>query len=512
MSWRRWTWLNEGGLPLLITPILVIIVRLCWLWPWMELLRRWLSPSYPSPFLPIGSILLLFVGGAWLARAALARTRSLALARIWVAASGLVVVLALLWWQYGRGTYALWDRQWLWQVAMALTHWQVELPPQLLTLLIAAGIWLRSVLDGQQQLTREGVWRAFTTGVIALVLLILAGQLDPQGLPAYADRWMVALFAAGLSALALSSLELSRFTGFWETQKQPQLQLNRYWLVSVAFVIVGMLAIGLLLGALLSPETVASALSWVSVLLNWLGTIIGYLLQILVYLLFLVLTPLYEWIRDQLATAELPAPVQLPEFGSQFDPFGDQSAVQLSPLAAESLRWVGLAGLVVVILVVFALALRYFRSSRGDEVEETRETVFTSELLQDQLSSLWQSLLQRLPRARRDPYLSLEGEPDNRRAIRALYQALLARANALGFPRARAQTPIEYEAYLSTIYPGDKSAWRVMTDVYLDARYSLQTPSSEQVEQMRQAWERVQADLTAPGSTGPSEQSDRDFS
>jgi hypothetical protein len=309
---------------------------------------------------------------------------------------------------------------------------------------------------------------------------------------------MVALFAAGLSALALSSLELSRFTGFWETQKQPQMQLNRYWLVSVAFVIVGLLAIGLLLGALFSPATVASALSWVSVLLNWLGTLIGYLLQVLVYLLFLVLTPLYEWIRARLATAERPDPVQLPDFGSQFEQFGDQPAVQLSPLAVESFRWIGLAGLVIVILVVFALALRYFQKSSGDDVEETRETVFSRELLQEQLSSLWQSWLQRLPRSPHDPYLSLEGEAENRRTIRALYQALLTQTKSLGTPRLRTQTPIEYESYLSAIYPADKNAWRVMTDVYLAARYSLQAPSSEQVEQMRQAWGRVQAALAAP--------------
>jgi hypothetical protein len=206
-------------------------------------------------------------------------------------------------------------------------------------------------------------------------------------------------------------------------------------------------------------------------------------------------------------------PVELPEFGSRFEPFGDQPAVQLSPLAAESLRWIGLAGLVVVLLVIFALALRYFRSSRGDDVEETRETVFTRELLQEQLSSLWQSLLQRLPHAQRAPYLSLEGETENRRAIRALYQALLAQAKSLEMPRARAQTPSEYESYLTERYAdGDKSAWKVMTEKYVAARYSLQTPSTEQVEQMRQAWERVQADLTAPISTDSPERSDEDFS
>jgi hypothetical protein len=75
--------------------------------------------------------------------------------------------------------------------------------------------------------------------MIELVLLILVSQVDPAGLPLHADRWMVAMFAVGLAALALSSLELSRIYGHWGSQKQGQIRLNRYWLGRYALTAIG---------------------------------------------------------------------------------------------------------------------------------------------------------------------------------------------------------------------------------------------------------------------------------
>jgi hypothetical protein len=517
MIWRRWHWLDDGWLQLIVVPLLVAVVRLCWLWPWLELLRRWLTSSYQPALLPLWAIPLLFLSGTLITRAALAQSRSLSHARIWVVGSGLVALLGLLWWQFAYPTYALWDGRWLWQVAQALTHWpHNEVPPQFLTLLVTVGIWLRSVLDGRRRLIRDDVWHTFMTGVIALVLLILASQLDPLGLPPQADRWMVALVAVGLSALALSSLELSRISGIWETEKQPRLRLNRYWLVSVAFVIVALLVTGLMLGVLLTPATVASALAWISGLFSWVGALLSYLLQAVAYVIFLVLTPLIEWLQSRLAEQAQIEPLPLPEFQTPFEQLPGQPGVQLPPLAGETLRWLGLAGGVIAIIVIFALALRYFKSSDGEDIEETRETIFTRALLEEQLSSLWRRWLPRLrhPHAYVSPYLSLEGEQENRRAIRSLYQELLARAKSLGYPRARAQTPIEYHALLTEISAADESAWNIMKDEYVAARYRLQAPSTEQVEQMRQAWTHLQSVLAtqSPKEKGaePPAQSDQD--
>lgn len=497
MNSSRLRWLDEDWLSTMVIPLLVIFVRICWLWPWLELVRRWLSPSFPAPLLPFLSIPLLFLSGMLITRSALARARNLTLARVWVVAGGLIAIVGLLWWQFGREAYAFWDFQWLWQVALELTHWRDEVPPAFLTMLITAAIWLRAVMDGTRRQSRDDVWGTFRTGVIALILLILASRLDGAGLPLHADRWLVALFAVGLSALALSSLELARIYGHWGSKQQSQIHLNRYWLGSVALVIVVLLATGLALAALVSPGTVAGALSWVGVLLNWLGTLLAIVLTAIAYVIFFLLTPLIEWLQSLIVQSRLAELMQMLGAPQPVEPPPDQPVGEVSPLLVESMRWLGLAGIVLVIIVVIALALRLMRLGDGEDPDETRETVFSGALLQEQLASLWRRWRQRLPHAKRDPYLPLEGEQANRREIRILYRALLTQAKELGHPRLRAQTPTEYDATLAKLVPADEGAWDVMTEGYVAARYGLQAPSSEQVEQMRQAWAMLEGALTS---------------
>ncbi len=427
------------------------------------------------------------------------------LARAWVATLGLGAVLGLLWWQYGRAAYLPTDVRWFVQFTHSLTEWRGELPPQAFTLLTAVGIWLRSVLDGRRLLMRDDIWHASATGFIAFAILLIAGRIDPAALPPQTDAWLVALITVSMSALAFSSLELARNLGDWKTPKQPQPSLNRDWLLSVVLVIAAVLAVGLALGALLSPATIAYAFGWLSVVFGWIAALLNYVLMAVAYVLFLFLTPLFEWLRARIGGDLLQEPLSMGDLQPTPEPFTGRPNLEIPPLAAETLRWLGMAGVLLVIVVLFALALRYFRRGRENEIDETRETILTRALLQEQLASLWQSWLHRLRRPLRatfSPYLALEGEQENRRAIRALYQALLALTKSLGCPRAPAQTPAEYRSLLTTTWPEARAAWQTLTEEYVAARYGLHAPTAQQVDAMRQAWTQAEAMLTAQAS-GP---------
>ena len=130
-----------------------------------------------SRFLSIWAIIALFVGGALTARISLQRAPSLARARLWAAAIGLGATLGLLWWQYGRALYALWDPRWLVSLAQALAYWGGEVSPPFITFVVAAAVWLRGLLDGREPITHEQVWAVFKFGFAALVLLLLAGRI-----------------------------------------------------------------------------------------------------------------------------------------------------------------------------------------------------------------------------------------------------------------------------------------------------------------------------------------------
>jgi hypothetical protein len=488
---HRWHWLNDGVLPLAIA-----ILRLCWLWPWLALIQRLLTPSYTGTYLPLWSVIAFLLGARWATQIALSRLPTLRQARIWVVAVGLAAMAGLLWWHYGRADYALWDGRWLVRLAQELTHWQAGPPPPFFTLLISAGLWLRGVLDGRGPLLYDDVWSAFATGFVALALLLLAGRIDGAGLPPGTEQWILLFFGVGMGALALAGLELSNVTG--RVEPKAQMRLNRYWLASVGSLIVLLLGIGLLLSAVFTPDFVARMLAWTSVLLQLVGALLGYLLIAFVYVVFLFLTPLINWIRALLSEAGPPEPVEPPDFQGQFERFAQQPGAELSPAVSEALRWLGLLGVLLVIALVIALALRYFRTSPEEGVTETRELIFSRDLLQQQLADWlrkWRNRLRWSGRGEQNPFLSLEGEVEGRGLIRKYYQALLATATALGHPRRPPQTPAEYRTTLGDSYPDRRAALNTMTSGYMQARYSPHPPPAEQIEAVRESWEQLEAEF-----------------
>ncbi|MCD6290502.1 MAG: DUF4129 domain-containing protein [Anaerolineae bacterium] len=486
MNWRRWHWLND-----IVLPLLTVLMRLCWLWPWLLMLQRWLTPSRQSALLASWLIIGIPLGSMAMTRWVLQRNWTIRQARVCVAGTGLLVLMLVLWWEFFRSQYPLWDIQWLAALGQTLAHWQQEVPPPFLALLVSAYLWLRGVLDGRNTLMHDHVWGTFIVGFLILSSLLLAGTADPHGLPPYTEQWVLTFFAVGMAALALSSLEIAR-RGGRESEEQPN--LSRYWLISVLSVILALLGIGLLISLVITPATITRVLSWTSILMRVLGIALYYVFYVFVYVVFLFLTPLLNWLHSLLGSAPRREPMQMPNFQKQLEQMSQQPAKQVPPAVSEAARWLGVIGLITVIALAFALALRRFWAGEGEEIDETRELILSRDLLQEQLASLWRSWasrFRRAPRAALSPFLSLEGEPEPRRVIRELYQALLAAAKEHGHPRRREQTPIEYQRALSDTVPGSDEPLNEMTTGYIQARYGSEPPTSEQVTRVRRAWERL---------------------
>lgn len=496
MSRQPWNWVSDG-----VLPAAVVILRACWLWPWLQMLHRWLAPSQSGPLLSLAWIIGLQAGGIAAARLTLARRApdakdSLARERLAVAILGVLCLLLALWWNLQRASYPLGDLRWLGGLAISLTHWGDEIPAAFIALLVGAYLWLRGVMDGARPLLYDDVWGTFAAAFVALLLLLLLGRVAGDGIPAGIEGSVLALFAVGMMALALASLDLAR--GIGRQRGQSPLQINRYWLVSVVAVVAGLLILGILLSLIFAPEVVARAMSWTAWLLRAIGWILYAVFLVVVYLVFLVLEPLIYWLRGQLAATPERPPLQLPNFQGQFEEITPGTPVTLPAAYAEALRWGGLALLILAIGVAFALALRRLLPPPEEEVEETRELILSRQLLEEQLAQLWQGWLRRLRRrsARMlGPFLPLEGEASGRQVIRAIYQALLAAAQARGHPRPRQRTPSEYRHDLASTWPEAGPALDILTDGYMQARYGEDPPEASQIEQVRQAWEQARTIL-----------------
>ncbi|HIC89522.1 MAG TPA: DUF4129 domain-containing protein [Anaerolineae bacterium] len=496
MSWQRWNWLSDGALPLAVG-----ILRACWLWAWLGFAQRWLTPSYKGTLLPALLMVLLFLGSVATTRWTLARVRNLTYARIGVTAVGFVAMLSILWWLFYHAQYHLWDPRWVGTLGVALAHWGDEVPPPFVTALVTAYLWLRGELDGREPLTHDDIWGVFVTGFAALALFVLVATVGDGGPLGNTGNLVMLFFAVGMAALALADLEEIRRPK--QQAGEIQVELNRYWLVSILSVIVGLLGLGLLLGVLIAPETVAKTLSWTRIILNALGHVLYYVALAFSYLLFLVLGPLIGWARRAISKMPPAKPVEFPRFEQPLRE-QPQNVTGMPPGLSEALSWGALAVFLLLIGLAFALALRRFLRGAEEEIDETRELIVSRDLLQQQLSTLWHNWLQRFRRSPRrvlSPFLPLEGEPDARGVIRAIYQALLAKASDVGLPRARGQTPIAYRHTLEEAWPNVRDALRTMTDEYLQARYAPQLPTPEQTERTRQAWAQVQAWLEPPSDS-----------
>ncbi len=497
MNWDRWRWLDR------VVLLLLALLRGCWLWPWLELSRRGLTSAQAGPLLSLPVMIGLMLGGAMMAHQALRKPHRLSWARLIVAGTGLAAIVLALWWQFYQVDYTLVDWRWLAALGLSLVDWSQGVPAPFITLLAAAYLWWQGLLDGLKPRHHEEVWTAFAIGFVILALAVAVGTAAPGGSPA--SGLILPFFAAGLAALALSSLKTSRE---WRGREvKTELNPNRYWLISVASVIIALLGIGVALSVLVTPELVARSLHWTSVVLDILGQALLYLLLVFSYLVFLILEPLIYLIRALRSSEVDREPIQPFNPAWPTEP-ANRNPVTLPPLLTESLPWLGLALLFLGLGLLFALALRRFWLGSDEEIEETRDLILSRALLREQLANLWRCWLRRFKSgatyAQLNLFLALGGEPDSRRAVRAIYQALLAAARAQGQSRQSSQTPLEYERALAESWPDSQAALNTITAHYLQARYGADEPAPAQVEQTRLAWAELQT-MFAPQNSSKAE-------
>lgn len=485
MSWRRWPWLEEGVLPLS-----VVLLRLCWLWPWLLIIGRWTLPPEMRPYLPLWLVAALMLGGALTARLLPAGWERPRRARVAAAGLGLAAVLFTLWWRLERTEHALWDVRWIADEAVTLTHWNGTVPLSVAVFGLSVYLWLRGMQDSISP-NHDDIWRAFASGFVALVLLLVAGRIDPAGLPPSTQRWIVLYFAVGMTALALAGLRMARSN----RNASAPLPANRYWIASIATLVAALLTGGMILALLITPSGVMRTLGWVRHIAGWLAIGLGYVLYAAAYLMFLVLTPLLYWLQEHVGFWLRFDTDRLQEIQQGILDAAEQpSPVTLPPLVDESLRWIVLLGVLALVTLAFAAALHLIRRQDNESEEEVRENVLSQELLRDQATSLWQRWRDRLhgrTAEKHSPFLSLQDVGDTRRRIRAVYQAFLAAMLAHGHPRAPGQTPTAFGRVAGALLGADADDAQQLTDRYIVARYGDAEPAEEDADAAEAAWAAI---------------------
>lgn len=480
--------LGGGGLLAWSLAALVDAMRVAWIWPWLLVLGAWLAPSFGRPVLPLWSLFALLLGGRAVAQLALQRAATTRQARVGMAVIGPVILLLLIWWEYGR-PLAPWDVAWLQAVTGSRELWAREVPPAVIAFAAAAGLWLRGVMDAGHIADHAGIVSGFVTGSIAFALLLLGSPMANTALPDGTQTWMVIFVLAGMASLAVASVERSLYVG--SADAPARLRLNRYWLASVGLVMASVVLLGLLLGAIIAPEAVVRALAVLTPVVDLLGQALLAVIYAVVYVLFFILSPLIEWLRSLLANMQPPESLVDPQPFQPLSPLLVERPTGVPAEVVEPLRWVTTLAVLLAVAVVLALMLRFVRVADDAEADETRESILSRALLRSQ----WQALLDRLRRSGagedQPRFVALDDEEAARRRIRGLYQRFLTAMIERERPRPPGATPESYGRTVAPATPEQSAALETLTAAYVAVRYGSSMPDADTIAASDAAWQVI---------------------
>jgi hypothetical protein len=463
-------------------------MRVSWLTPLIHLVFA-LPPiaPLPTPF-PSWLTLAILLGASALSHALGPRPAG----RAALALAGLMAIALVLGYLFGFDASAPGD--WLRRQYSALVDLRVAVPANLVVILIAAGLWYRGIsIDWVES---SALWRSFVLGVVVLGGMLLLDLGSLEGMAGVDLRAATLTFLlSGMLAMTLTAS--SEMLALQRARGRAAPFLNRYWLASAGSVVVAILVAGWLLTQIVSPRAAADVLRAVGGLLGALLDLATAVIVWIIYAVMWVLWPLIMALRGVMVEGELEDPESRvpPE-----SPFGDLPIEPraLAPATQDILRVVVVVALIAGLALAFYLAERR-RRRRQVEVSERRESILSPGLLRAQ----WEDWRRRRRRGAQARFLSLEGEEAPRRAVREVYQRMLARAEALGLGRSPGETALAHERTLERSLPAARADLRVLGNAYQEARYAPAPPAPEQVEAARRAWERLDATFPRPAGRGP---------
>ena len=482
VDWRRWNSLESCLIPLVSTS-----VRVAWLAPLIRLILNSPLVNPPSTRYPAW-----LVAGVLLVASVMAATLRHQKVGPWLgAAAGLAVALSIASYVF-RGDRVLTPR-WPREFALAFVDFHSGVPAPLLVTFITAALW-RSGLRARWG-DYHYLWHSFVAGVVVLgCMTLLADSLVPRAARPQLAVPLVAFVVSGLLGLAL--VAVSETLSVEQARGGVVPRLSRHWLTAVGTAVLVILVGAWALGQALSPNTVAEIAEAFRPAVRLVGHVLRMALIAISYVIVMLLMPLINALKRG-DPAEVPPAMDLPTDLMETLAAEEAAPTGLPPALRIALIVLSVAGALSGIIAAFVWSWR--RRGRRDRqavrMVDQREYIWSLRLIRDQLRDLLQR--QRRPE-QAYPFLDLPQPSELRQAIRSLYQRLLARASALGYPRSPSCTPSVYQDILERAVPSGSAALGTLTSEYLLARYAPDSPNQTQLERARLAWAHLEAVFTQP--------------
>lgn len=347
--------------------------------------------------------------------------------------------------------------------------------PAFLTLLASVILWACGRRLARVSLDHSTVLGEFQFGMVLLLIVLLMDNLWSLGVPD------LSYFTLGFFLLALLAMGVALAQGgtgwLFGSHRVP-------WLGFLFASICLVLAAALLMSWFITPDLLKLLLDLLMWLWQWVSTLFA---KLIAFLMSLFPPERYE--------------MPLPPVRSPLD--RDPSLLAKMLRIPDSVRRV--AGIMVATLwiIVFLVALwslsttllRWLRR-RLVGMEEVEVQPLKGAFLEDlvalvrfifrKLAGLWRLLRRLCGQGRK----GMPGPPEIA-TVREVYRRLLKWAARVGCPRHTAQTPREYLSFLMACFPEQHWELAFITQIYVQARYSLEQPTRSTVEILNACWQKV---------------------
>jgi hypothetical protein len=459
--------------------------ELCWVVPAFWALT-WNVIAHP-PFLLWFGMLVLMLGLFYFYRALVSASLVLRLQQ-GLLVMGLVLCIGLVLRFHVLAGSGLRAADWLLMPFRELGVTPNKVPLSWVTIMLLIYLWARAIHLANRSLSVEQVGFSFRSGVVLLVIVTFLIQvftaLDASG-------FVIAYFFFALIAVALARVEeVSRLPN---STRAP---FSGFWIGSTVGAVAVLVVLGTALALFLTSGGLERLLRLFAPLLQVVQTIIVAVGMLLVMvfewvlgLFKLDLTELGAQMREAISELGLllepPPPMPPPEGGSQ--------AWEIITRALQVLITVVLPVVIVSSILVFTW--RRMRQRNAEEGgEESHESLLSAGVVANSLQSFLQDGLQRLGEL---AGLVRRFGPGTRFlaavSIRRIYGNMVQMATEAGYPRDKTQTPYEYLATLHKAFPASEAEFTIITEAYVSAHYGQVPDSSEELQRIRDCWERARS-------------------
>jgi hypothetical protein len=461
--------------------VALVAAEICWAAPVFLLFTQIRIPH--QPLLLWLAMVILLLGFFYLYRALAAGNFSRLLQQgLLVLALLLSIGLVLRFHVYANA--GLRGVEWLLQPFRSFADLGTMMPIEFIAIMTLIYLWARGVHLARRSLSAYSVGFSFRSGVILLICFGLAVSLF--------SNQDISGFVAPYFFFSLIAVALARVEEISHLPNSSQVHFSGFWIGSTIVAVSLLIVLSAVVAVLFQGGRLEQMLHWltpllllVELLIIGVGILILWLLELIVSLL-----PV-NWgaLRDGLQRAM----EALWAFAETFAELADAEDTSVAPDFGPARSALLTAFIVAVILLVVVLTWRRLRRGQDQDSDESRESLYGTEALAQSLLAMIQS--------GRDRLSQLVGLVDqfglgsrllSAITIQRIYTNLVRLATRAGYPRLQAQTPYEYLETLHKALPGREADVELITGAYISAHYGRVPDSREELQRIRECWERVQ--------------------